>query len=547
MKSPACLLACAALCATTAAAQPAPPAYDLAVYGATAGGVITAVSGARMGLKTVLLEPRRHVGGMVTGGLSRTDVGRREVIGGYALEFYWRAGNAYDMAQYLQEVSWLVEPKVAEPILLKMLKDAGVKLVYNQRLREKQGVTKANGRVQSITMESGEQYTAKVFADCTYEGDLMAQAGVTFTWGRESSAEYGESLAGVRGETPKHQFLVDLSPRGENGKLLPEISSETVAAPGSADRKVQAYNFRLILSHDPANQVPYPQPASYDAARFDLFARLLAAMELKQGRPSRLGEVLSVIAIPNRKADINNNGAFSTDYIGKSWEYPNATYARRAEIWRDHEEYTKQLLWFLAHDSRVPPALQKEANKWGFAKDEFLDNGHFPNQLYIREARRMVGEYVMSQKDIQTALTKPDPIGMGSYNSDSHNIQRIVNAQGFVRNEGDMQVAVQPYQIPYRVLLPKRNEVQNLLVPVCFSATHVAYSTLRMEPQYMILGQAAGFAAAMAIRKGTAVQDVDTAALTRTLVEHGAILEYKPTVQGELVNRFRGKWPPAAK
>jgi hypothetical protein len=516
------------------------------VYGGTAGGAITAVSGARMGLKTVLLEPRRHIGGMVSGGLSRTDVGKREVIGGYALEFYWRAGNAYDMAQHLQEIAWLPEPKVAESIFRAMLQQAGVTVLFVQRLREKDGVRKLAGRIQSITMENGAQYTGKVFADCTYEGDLMAQAGVTYTWGRESTAQYGESLAGVRGETPKHQFLVDISPYDANHKLLPEISGEPAGEAGAADRKVQAYNFRMILSHDPANQVAYPKPAKYDAGRFELFARLLDAMQKKQGRPARLGEVLSVIAIPNHKADINNNGAFSTDYIGTSWEYPEAGYARRAEIWRDHEEYTKQLFWFLAHDSRVAPALQKEANEWGLARDEFLDNDHFPNQLYIREARRMVGEYVMAQKDIQTELTKPDAIGMGSYNSDSHNVQRVVNPQGFVRNEGDMQVAVQPYQIPYRVLLPKKAEAQNLLVPVCFSATHVAYSTLRMEPQYMILGQAAGVAAAMAIRDSLAVQDIDTAALTHTLVEHGAILEYVPTAQATLVSRFRGRWPPAA-
>ncbi len=530
------------LCAAAARAQ----AYDLVVYGGTAGGAITAVSGARMGLKTVLLEPRRHIGGMVSGGLSRTDVGKREVIGGYALEFYWRAGNAYDMAQHLQEIAWLPEPRVAESIFRAMLQQAGVTVVFNQRLREKDGVKKSGGRLQSITMESGEQYTAKVFADCTYEGDLMAQAGVTYTWGREGTAQYGESLAGVRGETPKHQFLVDISPYDSNHRLLPEISGEPAGEPGAADRKVQAYNFRMILSHDPANQVAYPKPAKYDAARFELFARLLDAMQKKQGRPARMGEVLSVIAIPNHKADINNNGAFSTDYIGKSWEYPEASYARRAEIWREHEQYTRELFWFLAHDSRVASALQKEVNEWGLAKDEFLDNDHFPNQLYIREARRLVGEYVMAQKDIQTELTKPDAIGMGSYNSDSHNVQRVVNRQGFVRNEGDMQVAVQPYQIPYRVLLPKKNEAQNLLVPVCFSATHVAYSTLRMEPQYMILGQAAGVAAAMAIRGSLAVQDIDTKALTRTLVEQGAILEYAPAVQSTLVSRFRGTWPPAA-
>ena len=544
MKSLLLLLVCAA--------APGAQDYDLAVYGGTAGGAITAISGARMGLKTVLLEPRQHIGGMVSGGLSRTDVGKREVIGGYSLEFYWRAGNAYDMAQYLQEIAWLVEPKVAENVFRKMLAEAGVTVLFQQRLREKDGVRKSGGRgerggrIEAITMENGAQYTARMFADCTYEGDLMAQAGVTYTWGRESSAQYGESLAGVRGETPFHQFLVDISPKGADGKLLPEISAAPAGEAGSADRKVQAYNFRMILSHDPANQVAYPRPAHYDPARFELFARLLDAMQKKQGRPARLGEVLSVIAIPNQKADINNNGAFSTDYIGKSWDYPNAGYARREEIWRDHEEYIKELFWFLAHDARVPPSLQKEANEWGLAKDEFLDTGHWPNQLYIREARRMVGEYVMRQQDVQTELTKPDPIGMGSYNSDSHNVQRVVNQDGFVRNEGDMQVAVEPYQIPYRVLVPKRNEAQNLLVPVCFSASHVAYSTLRMEPQYMILGQAAGVAAAMAIRGGLAVQDIDTARLARTLVEHGAILEYQPTVQSTLAARFRGKWPPPA-
>ncbi len=502
MSKLALLLVCAAL----ASAQ----SYDLVVYGGTAGGVITAVSGARMGLKTVLLEPRRHIGGMVTGGLSATDIGKREVIGGYALEFYWRAGNVYEMARHRQEIAWNPEPHVAETILGRMLQEAGVTVVFNQRLREKNGVAKSAGRIQSIAMESGEQYSAKVFADCTYEGDLMAQSGVTYTWGREAAAQYGESLAGVRGETPFHQFLVDLSPYDANHRLLPEISSLPAGEPGAADRKVQTYNFRMILSHDRANQVAYPKPAAYDPARFELFARLLDAMQKKLGRPSRLGEVISIVPIPNQKADINNNGAFSTDYIGKDWDYPEASYARRAEIWRDHEEYTKQFFWFLAHDSRVPPSLQKEANEWGLARDEFLDTNHWPNQLYIREARRMVGEYVMAQKDIQTELTKADAIGMGSYNSDSHNVQRVaMNPQGFVRNEGDMQVPVQPYQIPYRVLLPKKAEAQNLLVPVCFSATHVAYSTLRMEPQYMILSEAAGVAAGMAIRRGIALQEID--------------------------------------
>jgi len=519
------------LCAATLPAQS--KSFDLVVYGGTAGGVMTAVSGARSGLSVALLEPGRHIGGMVSGGLSHTDVGRREVIGGAALEFYWRAGTHYGLPQYLQDFAWYVEPKVAEQIFRDMLKEAGVTVLLDHRLREKTGVQKSNGVLETIAMENGESFAAKVFADCTYEGDLMAQAGVSFTWGRERGAQYGESLAGVRSETPKHQFLVDLSPYGADHKLLPEIGAGPAGEPGAADRKVQAYNFRLILSRDPANQVPYPQPEHYDPARFELLARLLAATPLK------FGDVTSIGPIPNQKADFNNNGPFSTDYIGHSWDYPNASYQRRGEIWRDHEEYTKGFFWFLAHDPRVPPALRKEANQWGLAADEFTGNHNWPHQLYIREARRMVGEYVMTQRDIQTDLAKPDAIGMGSYNSDSHNVQRIVNAAGFVRNEGDMQVAVKPYQIPYRVLLPRRAEASNLLVPVCFSASHVAYSTLRMEPQYMIMGHAAGVAAAMAIRKGVAVQDVDTAALTQTLVSQGAVLEFVPSTQTPLINRFR--------
>ncbi len=537
MKRKLFFLICAG--ALAAAAQPNATSYDLVVYGATASGVMTAVYGARAGLKVALLEPGRHVGGMVSGGLSHTDVGRREVIGGAALEFYWRAGLHYGLPQYLQDIAWYVEPKAAEAIFRQMLDEAGVTVLSGRRLRETDGVQKQGARLAAITMEDGERFAARVFADATYEGDLMAQSGVTFTWGRESSAQYGESLAGVRGETPKHQFLIDISPYGANHKLLPEISEAPSGEPGAADRKVQAYNFRMIFSHDPANQTPYPKPAHYDPARFELAARLFSGMEKKLGRPLRMGEVLSIGPIPNEKADINNNGPFSTDYIGKSWDYPNAGYQRRAAIWRDHEEYTKEYMWFLSHDPRVAAPLRKEVNTWGLAKDEFTDNGNFPNQLYIREARRMIGEYVMTQRDIQTDLAKPDPIGMGSYNSDSHNVERVINREGFVRNEGDMQVAVEPYQIPYRVMLPKKPEAENLLVPVCFSASHVAYSTLRMEPQYMIIGQAAGVAAAMAIRANRAVQDVDTAALTRTLLEQGAILEYVPGLQSRSIAKFR--------
>ena len=306
-------------------------------------------------------------------------------------------------------------------------------------------------------MENGAQYTARMFADCTYEGDLMAQAGVTYTWGRESSAQYGESLAGVRGETPIHQFLVDLSPNDADGKLLPEISAAPAGEPGAADRKVQAYNFRMILSHDPANQVAVPEARALRPGALRTLRPPARRHAEKAGPPvAHWAKCSPSSPSPITRPTSTTTAPSPPTTSARAGTIPTRTYARREEIWRDHEEYTKQLFWFLAHDPRVPPSLQKEVNEWGLAKDEFLDTGHWPNQLYIREARRMVGEYVMSQKDIQTDLTKPDPIGMGSYNSDSHNVQRIVNTDGFVRNEGDMQVAVQPYQIPYRVLLPKK-------------------------------------------------------------------------------------------
>lgn len=503
--------------------------YDLVVYGGTASGVITAVAAARQGLSVVLLEPGRHLGGMATGGLSRTDFGKKEVIGGYALEFYWRVALKYGLDRYAQQEAWYYEPHVGEAVFREMLDQAQVHVVLSHRLRERQGVQKQGSNVIAITTEDGSVYSGSIFADCSYEGDLMAQAGLTYTWGRESSQQYAESLAGVRERTPFHQFLLPISAYDSDHHLLPEISPGPKGVTGAGDKKVQSYNFRMILSDDPANQVPFPKPPDYDLRRYELLARLLAAKTKQLGRAPRLQEVTLIAPIPNHKADFNNQGPFSTDYIGKSWDYPNASYARRAEIWQDHVNYTKGFFYFLAHDPRVPKPLQEEVNRWGLAKDEFEDTDHWPNQLYIREARRMVGDFVMTQKDEQTDLSKPDAIGMGSYNSDSHNVQRYVTPEGTVENEGDMQVAVKPYQIPYRVMLPKRNEATNLLVPVCLSASHVAYSSLRMEPQYMISGQAAGVAASLAIRNHVAVQDVDTHALSDTLVAEGAVMEYRPS------------------
>ena len=509
--------------ASAGLAAPQAHIYDLAIYGATASGAITAIAAAREGLHVVLLEPGRHIGGMATGGLSATDFGKKQVIGGDALEFYRRVGRKYEMARYSQDVAWYYEPHIGEQVFREWLAAAGVEVLFGKRLREKDGVKKDGARMDAVTMEDGSVYHARIFADCTYEGDLMAQAGVSNTWGREGQTQYGESLAGVLEKTPKHQFTLAIRATDDHGDLLPEIERAPLAAPGSADRKVESYNFRLILTDDANNQVPFPKPKAYDAHRYELLARLLAAMAAN--RPPTLSNFTNMVAIPNRKVDCNNNGPFSTDYLGASWKYPAASYAERAAIEQAHIDYTQGFFWFLAHDPRVPAPLQAEANRWGLAKDEFTDNNNWPTQLYVREARRMVGDFVMTQADLQTALHKPDAIGMGSYNIDSHNTQRVATADGFAQNEGDVQVPVEPYQIPYRVLLPKRAEAVNLLVPVCMSASHVAYSSLRMEPQYMILGQAAGVAAALAIRQQASVQDVDIAALMEKLRKQGAVLE----------------------
>ncbi len=512
------LTSLALLAASVAQAQQ----YDLVVYGGTAGGVITAVSAAREGLKVALLEPGRHVGGMVTGGLSATDHGNKDAIGGYSLEFFKRAGKHYG-----QSIGWYPEPGVAERIFLGMIGESGVKLFHGHRLKEKAGVMKKGGRVVEIVMENGAAFRGRIFADATYEGDLMAQAGVSYTWGREGVSQYNESLAGVRPKDRAHQFDFPVAAQDDKKRLLPEIGTQPRGELGSADRKVQAYNFRLIVSKDPANRRPFEKPAKYDPWRFELLARFLRAFEQRNGRPPRINEVLIPFEIPNNKADFNNRGPFSTDYIGKSWEYPEASYKRRAEMWQEHKEYIRGLMYFFTNDPRVPKPLRAEIGKWGLAKDEFTDNDNWPYQLYVREARRMVGDFVMTQKDIQTELTKPDVIGMGSYNSDSHNVQRYVQPDGNVQNEGNMEVAVKPYQVPYRILLPKRKEVTNLLVPVCFSASHVTYSTLRMEPVYMIIGHAAGVAARMAIDKGLAVQDIDTKALAAKLRAQGAVMEWR--------------------
>jgi hypothetical protein len=497
---------------------------DLVVYGGTASGVMTAYSAAKQGLHVVLLEPTSHLGGMVTGGLSATDYANFGIIGGYTREFYGQAAAHYGTQDLLHPTDWLSEPKVGEAIFNEWLKTANVEVHRNERLKEKDGVERTGKQLTGLITEDGKRWTGKIFADCSYEGDVMAAAHISYTVGREGMDAFGESLAGVRPETPKHQFLFPTSVYDDQHKLLPEIDPGPLAAGGSADKKVQAYNFRLILTDDAANKMPWTKPTGYNAARFALLARYLKDYKAHTGHDPVLRTVTNPVCFANHKCDFNNNGAFSTDYLGKSWAYPDASYAERRRIWDDHVLYTQSFFYFLATDPSVPQSLRDDTNKWGRAKDEFTDTEGWPRQLYIREGRRMTGAYVMRQTDLQTQRTKPDSIAMGSYNSDSHNVQRVAMPDGTAFNEGDVQVAVQPYEISFRAILPKPGEATNLLVPVCLSASHVAYSSVRMEPQYMMIGQAAGVAASLAIKSKVPVQEVSVDQLQTILRRDESIL-----------------------
>jgi len=499
------------------------PERDVVVYGGTAGGVMAAVAAARHGADVVLLEPGRHVGGMVSGGLGHSDVyGQRDLIGGLALEFFTRVGRHYG-----DPISMTFEPHVAEATLNAMLKEAGVVVRFGRQLAT---VTSDGTRLTRLRTAKGESYRAKVFIDATYEGDLMAAASVSYTIGREGRSCYGESLAGRVELLPgSHQFNLPVSP-WRDGKLLPGITPQEELVPvGEGDGRFQAYCFRLCLTDRPDNRMPIPRPHDYDLARYELLRRYLLAWAEHPELP-RHGP-LGIARVPNGKCDVNSGGPVSTNLLGANRDYPEASPQRRAEIWEEHRSWAHGLLYFIQNDPDVPASVRAEYADWGLCKDEFQDTGGWPHQLYVREARRMLGEHVLTQHDLQKHRRKHDVIGMAGYNIDIREVQWVAvrtyhfpKAEDRVYMEGYLSQPVEPWDIPYRAVLPRYSECSNLLVPVCISASTVAYASFRMESTFMVTGHSAGVAAALAARSAVPVHHVSIVELHNMLRADGQIL-----------------------
>jgi hypothetical protein len=523
--------------------------YDLVIYGGTSAGVSAAIQASRMGKTVILIEPTSRIGGLTTGGLGQTDIGNKQAIGGIAREFYqnvkkyyqqpenwkWQKSNEYkDGGQTRtdsgEDAMWTFEPSAALKILHQMLEhEKNITLVYNQRLDRKNGVTKKKGVITSISMESGEVYSGKAFIDATYEGDLIAAAGVSYAVGRESNKKYGETINGIQSADSiftlsgirsigavNHNFHPGVDPYITKGDpasgLLPFINPKPLKKDGSGDKSIQAYGFRMCLTNHTENRIPFEKPASYNEQEYELLLRNYEAGE------TRTPWINS--DMPNRKTDTNNKHGFSTDFIGQNYDYPEAGYEVREQIVERHRNFQKGLMWTLAYHPRMPEKIRNEVSKWGTCKDEFTEGNGWQEQLYVREARRMVSDYVMTQHDCERLKVAEDAVGLAAYGMDSHHLQRYVTSEGFVKNEGNVQASVKgPYPISYRSIIPNEKECKNLLVPVCLSSSHIGFGSIRMEPVFMVLGQSAAIAALLAIDNGISVQKVDYAELQKLLLK----------------------------
>lgn len=533
---------------------------DVIVYGGTSAGIIAAVQAKQMGRSVVIVCPDRHLGGLSAGGLGWTDTGRKEVIGGLARNFYHRIWKEYQKPESWtfqkqeeyggrgqgtpavdgdQRTMWIFEPHIAERVFEDLVRELKIPLHRDEWLNRESGVAITDGRIRSIAMLSGNTYTGRMFIDATYEGDLMAAAGVDYHVGREGRDVYGEEWNGVQTGILHHRHHFDaipgkkrispyVVPDDPSSGVIPHVSADPPGDRHSGDHRIQAYCFRTCLTNDPANRIPFPKPANYDPGRYELLARIYEAGWRETFQ--------KFDPIPNHKTDTNNHGPMSSDNIGRNYDYPEGSYEDRRRIIRDHEEYQKGWLYFVANDPRIPEDVRKEMQKWGLTKDEFRDNGGWPHQLYIREARRMQGHFVMTENELLKRRPTPEPVGMGSYTIDSHNVQRYITPDGYVQNEGDIGVRCRPYEIAYGSLIPKKEQCQNLLVPVCVSSSHIAFGSIRMEPVFMILGQSAATAACLSLDEGIAVQDLAYARLRERLLQDGQVLEFDAVVAGNGVD-----------
>lgn len=517
-------------------------AEDIVIYGGTAAGMVAAIQASRMGDSAVLLEPGQYLGGMTTGGLGATDLGDKHSLGGIAREFYrsiydyymdprvWRSETREEYLPrhrliYTEDMKtqWFFEPHVADKILRAMLDKTNTRVVFNAKLDRRNGVKKDGQRIVSITTLDGQTYPGKIFIDTTYEGDLMAAAGVSYFVGREANSRYGETFNGIR---PLEENRVKhVSPYVREGDpssgLLPRIDPRPPGKFGEEDHRLQAYNFRMCLTDDPANRVAVTKPEGYDPLQYE------TALRHVLGNPKvKLGEILfTLVPMPNRKTDSNNKNLFSTDFPNANHSWPEASYEEREKILREHRTYQQGLLWFFANDPRVPQAMRDQVSQWGLAKDEFPDNENWPHQLYVREARRMTSDYVVTEADCMGQKRAEDSIGLASYGMDSHLVSLFIDEEGRFRLDGGFFRSVKPYPVSYRAIIPKKGECTNLLVPICLSASHVAYGSMRMEPVFMMLAQAAATAAALAIQDGTSVQDVPYDQLRARLIQDGMVLD----------------------
>lgn len=519
---------------------------DVIVYGGTSAAVTAAVQVAKMGKRVIIVSPDKHLGGLSSSGLGFTDTGNKAVIGGLARDFYHRLFLHYQEEETWKwekkseygnvgqgnvaidgenRTMWIFEPSAAEGVFEDFIREYDIPVYRDEWLNRETGVETTGASITRITTLSGKSYTGKVFIDATYEGDLMAEAGVSYTTGREGQSVYGEQWNGIQTGVLHHghHFKTDMSPYKIPGDpssgLLPGISGEDPGVFGEGDHRIQAYCFRMCLTDHPENQIEITRPEGYDSARYELLARIFE---------SGWRETFNKFdPIPNRKTDVNNHGPFSSDNIGMNYDYPDGSYERRKEIIEEHTLYQKGFYWFLKTDPRVPAEVRKEMARWGYAKDEFADNGGWPYNIYVREARRMVGDFVMTENELLGKSPVKRSIGMGSYTMDSHNTQRYVTPEGFVQNEGDIGLHTPPYQIDMGSIIPREEECTNLLVPVCVSCSHIAFGSIRMEPVFMILGQSAATLAVMALEKDRGVQDVSYVSLAAQLQKDGQILEMK--------------------